>query len=412
MSQTQTTSSPAKAGEEGPVWTQGDTYRSIFAVGLIAGLIALANYIGELKDFGTDASVSLLLGTALGIAFERGRFCFFCIWRDAIDRNYNSGLTSIYTALAVGSVGYTVIFGLFKPDASNGLPPLAHIAPVSWPLVLAAFVFGIGMALSGACISGHVYRLAEGSLRAIAGLVGTVIGFVLAFTTWNPLYEAGIKDAPVIWLPNYLGYTGSLLLTLGVLIALTFFAIKRADPKEQKRIAQPTNDLAQIRENIVRKRWSPWLTGAIVGAVGVVAYLRVEPLGTTRQINSWSQNLAGALGVKPESFAGMDTLAGCIGVANEIITNNGWIILGLFVAAFASAVSGNRFKFEPINITNGSTALLGGVLLGWGSFTALGCTVGVLLSGTQAFALSGWVFLLFSFLGVFVGVKLKLNKIG
>jgi hypothetical protein len=51
-------------------------------------------------------------------------------------------------------------------------------------------------------------------------------------------------------------------------------------------------------------------------------------------------------------------------------------------------------------------------MLGWGAFTALGCTVGVLLSGIQGFALSGWVFLLFSFLGVFVGIKLKLNKIG
>ena len=88
------------------------------------------------------------------------------------------------------------------------------------------------MALSGACISGHIYRLAEGSLRAITGLVGTVIGFMVAFVTWNPLYEAGIQDAPTIWLPNYFGYTGSLLITLAVLLGLTIFALKRSDPKE------------------------------------------------------------------------------------------------------------------------------------------------------------------------------------
>ena len=84
------------------VWTTADSIRSAVALALIAGLILLANYIGELEDFGSDASVSLLMGLALGIAFERGRFCFFCIWRDAIDRNYNSGWTSIYTELAVG----------------------------------------------------------------------------------------------------------------------------------------------------------------------------------------------------------------------------------------------------------------------------------------------------------------------
>jgi hypothetical protein len=42
--------------------------------------------------------------------------------------------------------------------------------------------------------------------------------------------------------------------------------------------------------------------------------------------------------------------------------------------------------------------------------TSLGCTIGVLLSGTQAFALSGWVFFAFVLLGVFVGVKLRLHK--
>jgi hypothetical protein len=30
--------------------------------------------------------------------------------------------------------------------------------------------------------------------------------------------------------------------------------------------------------------------------------------------------------------------------------------------------------------------------MGWGAMVALGCTVGVLLSGISAFALSGWVF--------------------
>jgi hypothetical protein len=55
--------------------------------------------------------------------------------------------------------------------------------------------------------------------------------------------------------------------------------------------------------------------------------------------------------------------------------------------------------------------LIGGILLGWSSMVALGCTVGVLLSGTQAFALSGWVFFATAFLGTVIGVKLKLHKL-
>ncbi|MFX9934762.1 hypothetical protein ABTP56_18640, partial [Acinetobacter baumannii] len=38
--------------------------------------------------------------------------------------------------------------------------------------------------------------------------------------SWNPLYSATIATAPVPWLPAYLGYGGSLLLQLAVLLAL------------------------------------------------------------------------------------------------------------------------------------------------------------------------------------------------
>jgi len=238
-----------------------------------------------------------------------------------------------------------------------------------------------------------------------------VIGFFIAYQTWNPLYSLTINDAATLWLPTYLGYGGSLLLTLAVLGVLIYAAMKRADPKENKVIAKSASTPTQLRDNLLKKRWPPWATGSIVGLVGVAAYLQVEPLGTTRQINSWSQNLATNLNIRPETLEGMDTLAGCIAVVGEVITNNGWLILGLFVAALAAAIASNRFGFESITVANSGTALIGGIMLGWGSFTALGCTVGVLLTGTQSFAISGWIFLVFAFLGTFVGVKLKLNRI-
>jgi uncharacterized protein len=87
-----------------------------------------------------------------------------------------------------------MIFGQFLPDTtSDRLPPAAHIGPVSWVLAVSAFTFGIGMALSGACISGHLYRLGPGLLACNpCALIGTLIGFVLAFLTWNWLYLRAI----------------------------------------------------------------------------------------------------------------------------------------------------------------------------------------------------------------------------
>ena len=358
------------------------------------------------------APISLLIGISLGLLLERGRFCFFCIFRDGIEDKNTTPFLSILVAIATGSIGYTIIFGQFLPDTSTDrLPPVAHIGPVSWVLALSAFTFGIGMALSGACISGHLYRLGQGYLRAIPALIGTLAGFVLAFLTWNWLYLNAIADAPTIWLPHYLGYSGSLIATLIVLLALAYFVMKRGVNSEPIRNTVSATSLSGALRNLIMLRWNPISTGALVGIVGTIAYLRVEPLGVTRQLSTTARTFMKNNGIGPDTLNGLDRMAGCVAVVAETITNNGWLVIGLVGASFAAAFAGGRFAFSKLTPKNSSTALLGGIFLGWGSMTSLGCTIGVLLSGTQAFAISGWVFFVFVFLGAFTGIKLRLHTI-
>jgi uncharacterized membrane protein YedE/YeeE len=141
---------------------------------------------------GAAASFSLLAGAVLGMLFERGRFCFFCILRDYIEERNSGPLYAVLAALAVGGIGYAIVFGAFLPNPHTGgpwarLPPGAHVGPVSWALAAAGLAFGLGMALSGACISGHLYRLGEGYLRAPIALFGSLLGFGLGFYSWNSL---------------------------------------------------------------------------------------------------------------------------------------------------------------------------------------------------------------------------------
>jgi hypothetical protein len=267
------------------------------------------------------------------------------------------------------------------------------------------------MALSGACISGHLYRLGQGYLRAIPALLGTAIGFVIAFLTWNWLYLNAIADAPTIWLPHTFGYSGSLLITFLALFVILILAIKwgkNSEPISKGVNSQPS--IAKSARYLLFERWNPIATGALVGVIGMIAYFRVEPLGVTRQISTSARTFMDDRAIGSESLLGLDRMAGCIAVVSEAITNNGWLVVGIVFASFAAALAGGRFKIDRLTPRNTSTALLGGIFLGWGSMTSLGCTIGVLLSGTQAFALSGWVFFAFVLLGVFVGVKLRLHK--
>lgn len=384
-------------------WSRADTIRTSVAGLIVLGILGWAYLLSSNTETGGRASFSLLIGLALGIVFERGRFCFFCIFRDSIESRKNSGFLSVIVALAVGAIGYAIVFGMYLPDTSGEyLPPGAHIGPTSWVLAIAALAFGFGMALSGACISGHLYRIGQGSLRAIPALIGALIGFGLGFITWNTLYLRAIQEAPTLWLPHYIGYAGSLAVTLAVLGVIAYFLLKSNTESAPEKVSGIA---------VLRSKFSPATTGALVGVIGTIAYMRIEPLGVTRQLSAISRKEFEKQSLLPETINGLDTLAGCVGLVTETITNNGWLIIGFVLASFAAALSANRFKFEIPTIRNNSTALIGGILMGWGSMTALGCTVGVLLSSTQAFAVSGWVFFLFSFLGVYLGIKAKVHTL-
>ena len=386
--------------------------RTIASAVILAGLLGLAYFLST-KEGASTAPISLLIGLSLGIVLERGRFCFYCIFRDGIEDKNTTGLLSVFAAIAAGALGYAIVFGQFLPNTSTDrLPPLAHIGPSSIPLALGAFLFGLGMTLSGACISGHLYRIGQGYLRAIPALIGTIIGFGIAFLLWNPIYLNFISGSPTIWLPHNFGYAGSLLLTLVLVTLLSALAIKKginSEPISGARSEKIT--FRAIHQKLIVDRWNPLVTGGLVGLIGTIAYLRVEPLGVTRQISTTTRNLALDNGIGPETLNGLDKMAGCIALVSDVITNNGWLLIGLVGASLAAAIAGNRFKLSAITPVNATTALVGGILLGFGSMISLGCTIGVLLSGTQAFALSGWIFFGAVFLGVWTGIKLKFHKL-
>jgi hypothetical protein len=106
----------------------------------------------------------------------------------------------------------------------------------------------------------------------------------------------------------------------------------------------------------------------------------------------------------PARLEGLDGLAGCATMIKEsLVSRNGVFVLGLILGSLAAALAAGDFRPAAPKRTEAVRALFGGVLLGWGAMVSLGCTVGVLLSGIMAGALSGWVFAVFCLLGVWLG---------
>jgi uncharacterized membrane protein YedE/YeeE len=377
--------------------------------GGLALVVSLALGFAVWRLSGADSasqalSLSLLGGAVFGVLLQRSRFCFFCVTRDFIEQRKPDGLLGIIAALVVGTLGYHLVFGAFLPAPSAGrLPPDAHVGPLSWVLGLSATVFGIGMALSGSCISAHLYRLGEGAFASLFALLGALIGFYLGFLCWNPLYLLSIQQAPVVWLPAWQGYGVSLLLQLALLGGLASWLLLHVQPSAEPRA--PARNLLQL---LFGQRWPTWVGGVLIGFLATLSYLRVGPLGVTAELGSVARTAADGFGWLPERLEGLDGFSGCATVIKEtLLSNNGLFILGLVVASWASALLAGDFKPKRPKTGELLRHLLGGILLGWGSMLALGCTVGTLLSGVMAGAVSGWVFGVFCLLGVLIGLRLR-----
>lgn len=385
--------------------------RYSLAASLLAAIFIGAWHLADMPAEGRVLSFSLLAGAAFGIVLQRSRFCFYCIARDFFEFRDARGLLGLLVALGLGLIGYYALYGAFLPvPATSRLPPGAHIGPVSWVLVLGALVFGLGMALSGSCISAHLYRLGEGAWASPFALLGAAFGFVLGFASWNALYLSTIQEAPVLWLPHHLGYGGSLLLQLAVLLALAWLLIRgqrkaARPPAIHGRAAAPPADPVAA---VLVQRWPAYAGGMLVAGIGVLAFLRAGPLGVTAELGSLARTAASAFDLLPTRLYGLDGFAGCAtAVKQALLSRNGVFVLALVAGSLAAALISGDFRPRRPTLAEIGRNFAGGVLMGWGGMLALGCTVGTLLSGIMAGAVSGWVFAAACLAGAYAGWRLR-----
>ena len=158
-------------------------------------------------------------------------------------------------------------------------------------------------------------------------------------------------------------------------------------------------------------RWDYWVGGLAVGLIGAFAIVRMRPLGVTATLGSAARNVGQQQGWVPDRLDGLDGLDGFAGCATlpqaTWLTPNALLLAGLVAGAFVGALASRQFTPRWPSWRDAVRGLSGGVLLGWGAMTGLGCTIGTLLSGGMAGALSGWVFGASLFFAIWAGLRLK-----
>lgn len=359
-----------------------------------------------------------LIGIAFGAILQRSRLCFAGAFRDLVLLGDGRLLRAILLGLAVATVGFAAVEARLVPDPSFGVNPNGpHIQPVGIATIVGGVAFGIGMVLAGGCVSGSLWRMGEGYLASWVAMAGILLGLELANHTWEWWYDNDIRERSALWLPAELGFVPSVLLVLAGL-AVAYLAVlwwESRSPRMPEFPAAPEPPPMGIREHLSHAwqavasphGWS-YRTGAIALAVlSVVALAYQVPLGVTGGLSLWADNIAGWFGASALPLKGSDLLAGCTPGSGGWMTVRGATVLGLVAGAFGASWLSGEFRLRwPRNPSRFAQAAVGGVLMGYASVIAIGCTIGAFFSSIPSLAVAGWVFGFGLLIGAALGVAL------
>lgn len=122
------------------------------------------------------------------------------------------------TAVVVGGIGVAVVIG--EGWATYHIKPMLTLG-----VILGAALFGIGMVLYGYCPGTGVAAVGTGSLHALAGFGGMLIGGILYASTFPVVRDhiLTVGDFGKLRLPEVIPVPGGVMLGILLIIAVVVF---------------------------------------------------------------------------------------------------------------------------------------------------------------------------------------------
>jgi uncharacterized protein len=356
------------------------------------------------------------LGVGFGIILQRSRFCFNSAFRDLFQFRSGRTMKGVIIGMAVATAGFGVhMFNLMPNSSLGGIAPEAQTTPLSLALIAGGLLFGTGMVLAGGCVSGSLYRMGEGYVGSWVSFGGILGGLLLASYSWNWWWRHFIRNAPVIWFPRYLGYGGAVMVTLAGLLAAYVLVlwIESRGGVGADAYGPPVpsatfrEKLRALSDGVFGRGWPAPVGGVLLGLLNTFSYNAHMPWRIVGELSRWANGAATLVGVGPGPLQGTEDLAGCtLTVGGRVITHGLLLDVGLIGGSLLAALLAHEFKLRiPRHGVRYLQSLGGGLLMGYGSGIALGCTVGAFFSAIPSLALNGWVFALALAGGAVIGVR-------
>ena len=350
--------------------------------------------------------LTFLIGVGLGITLMHAAFGFSGSWRTFIRERDGRGIRAQLLLLVLTSILFFPLLGQLFP-AIQASPALA---PVGTSIIVGAFLFGIGMQLGGGCGSGTLYTMGQGQIDMLITLTFFIVGATVgsAHLHWW-LALPGYESFSVI---EYFGWWRALLLQL-VLLATLYALVRFLDIRRNTKLKAVDWQFSstEFPQRFIHGQW-PLLWGVIGLAVLNLATLVVagHPWSVTYAFGLWGAKLWSAVGGDPGSWVYWSAGYPAQSLNSSVLADTTSVMdFGLILGALlAAALAGKFAPAMKLTRMRVFTAVIGGLLLGYGARLGFGCNIGALVAGISSGSLHGWLWLVAGFSGAIAGVYLRI----
>lgn len=335
------------------------------------------------------ASGAFALAFIFGAVGNKTNFCTMGAVSDWVNIGDTSRMRMWLLAIAVALLGSSALALAGVVDLSKSIYPGPNFIWLSY--LVGGFLFGVGMTLGSGCGSKTLIRIGGGSLKSLVVFVFlgiaaymTLRGLFGAFRV-GVLEKASLTLAPGQDLPSLLAAgTGMAKATWTALLAAALGGGLIA-------FAYASKDFRSSADYT--------LGGVVTGLVvvggwyvsGVVGHVAEHP--ETLQEAFIATNTG-----RMESFSFVSPMAYTLEYlmlwtdTSRIVTYGIASGLGVIAGSAAYALATRTFRWEGFrDAEDTANHIVGGILMGFGGITALGCTVGQGITGISTLALGSFL---------------------
>ncbi len=336
------------------------------------------------EEFWYVLIAGLIIGGIFGFILQRGRFCMNSAFRDIILLKEYKLAKAVLVSLAVLMVGFAIF-------AFGEVIDLAPKAFLPWAAIVGGLVFGIGMVFAAGCASGTTYRVGEGMVGSLVAGIGLTFGAAMTAGGFLSGAKTYLQDSDTLVGDASPSGNPTIMLIVGIVgLALMFYFWGWPAIKKRRDANEPLIKTDNLVEKTFKKAYPWWVTGILIGIILTAGYIASN--GVVGITGGWMNIRGWLLSYENPGASVMWT---------------GFIIFGIILGSFVSAYLAGEFKLRvPKEGLTLLKQLFGGILMGFGAVTALGCNITNILGGVPQLSIHSIVTGVFIVLGCWIAAYL------